>query len=122
MMRTARCEGAGSGRIRTNGAGDVAAPVTGAAVTPPALGGDSSTPPGSVRVRSGALGSGVPGADASSTIVGETTSRVVRDRPAMSQRWRLSVSRGTGAAHVQHRELTPIWEAILAQVAAAAAA
>jgi hypothetical protein len=39
----------------------------------------------------------------------------------MSQRWRLSVSRDANAAHVQHRDLTPIWEAILGEVAACAA-
>jgi hypothetical protein len=61
-----------------------------------------------------------PLADASSTIVGETTSRGRSIRPSMSQRWRLTLARGSAAAHLQHRDLTPRWEAIVADLAAAA--
>jgi hypothetical protein len=40
----------------------------------------------------------------------------------MSQRWRLTIARGGGALGLQHRDVTPVWESLLARVAAAAGA
>ena len=39
----------------------------------------------------------------------------------MSQRWRLTFARGGGAILLQHRDVSPVWESLLAKVAAAAA-